>query len=118
MTTKEIQINLEDKLSSYYGVTPQDASIEQMYKAVSLTVMDILMDKKKTFKKQVKKQQAKQIYYMCMEFLVGRSLKTNLYNLGLVEGYRDVLKEYGVNINELYEQAFMHLCARTHKIRR
>ena len=56
MTTNEIQKNLEDKLSNYYGVTPQDASIEQMYKAVSLTVMDILMDKKKTFKKEVKKE--------------------------------------------------------------
>ena len=78
MTTNEIQKNLEDKLSNYYGVTPQDASIEQMYKAVSLTVMDILMDKKQTFKKEVKKGQAKQIYYMCMEFLVGRSLKESV----------------------------------------
>ena len=104
MTTNEIQKNLEEKLSNYYGVTPQDASIEQMYKAVSLTVMDILMDKKKTFKKEVKQKQAKQIYYMCMEFLVGRSLKTNLYNLGIVEGYRAVLKGYGINIDDLYEQ--------------
>ena len=50
MTTNEIQICIENKLSSYYGVTPQDASIEQMYKAVSLTVLDILMEKKKNFK--------------------------------------------------------------------
>ncbi len=104
MTTNDIQTLLEAKLASYYGVTPQDASTEQMYKAVSLTVLDMLMDKKKTFKKQVKAKQKKQIYYLCMEFLVGRSLKTNLYNLGLVEGYTDVLKSYGMDINDLYEQ--------------
>ncbi len=104
MTTNEIQVLLEAKLASYYGVTPQDASTEQMYKAVSLTVLDMLMNKKKTFKKQVKQQKAKQIYYLCMEFLVGRSLKTNLYNLGLIEGYKEVLKSYGMNIEDLYEQ--------------
>ncbi|MBQ8293581.1 MAG: glycogen/starch/alpha-glucan phosphorylase [Bacilli bacterium] len=104
MTTNEIQTLLESKLSSYFGVTPQDASIDQMYKAVSLTVLDMLMEKKKNFKREVKKQQAKQIYYLCMEFLVGRSLKTNLYNLGLVESYRKVLEGYGLNIEDLYEQ--------------
>ena len=63
MTTNEIQICIENKLSSYYGVTPQDASIEQMYKAVSLTVLDILMEKKKNFKAGTKAQKKKQIYY-------------------------------------------------------
>ena len=104
MTTNEIQICIEDKLSSYYGVTPQDASIEQMYKAVSLTVLDILMDKKKKFKAGTKAQKKKQIYYLCMEFLVGRSLKTNLYNLGIVDSYKKVLKSYGIDIDDLYEQ--------------
>ena len=104
MTTNEIQICIENKLSSYYGVTPQDASIEQMYKAVSLTVLDILMDKKKKFKAGTKAQKKKQIYYLCMEFLVGRSLKTNLYNLGIVDSYKQVLKSYGIDIDDLYEQ--------------
>ena len=104
MTTNEIQICIENKLSSYYGVTPQDASIEQMYKAVSLTVLDILMEKKKNFKAGTKAQKKKQIYYLCMEFLVGRSLKTNLYNLGIVDSYKEVLKSYGIEIDDLYEQ--------------
>ncbi len=104
MNIAQIRTEVEDKLSRYFGVTPTDASTEQIYKAVSLTVLDILMEKKKLYNRLVKKQQAKRVYYLCMEFLVGRSLKTNLYNLGLVEEYRTVLNEYKINLDDLYEQ--------------
>ena len=104
MIYENIKAKIEDKLASYFGVTPSDASLDQMYKAVSLTVLDTLMAKKKIFNKKVKERQGKRIYYLCMEFLVGRSLKTNLYNLGVVEQYREVLKTMGYEIEDLYEQ--------------
>lgn len=100
-TTK---LHLEEKLASYFGVTPADANIDQMYKAVSMSVLDILLEKKKQFNRKVKAQKAKRIYYLCMEFLVGRSLKTNLYNLGIVDTYKEVLKGYGYKLEDLYEQ--------------
>ena len=102
--TTSVKKCLEEKLSSYFGVTPQDASVDQIYKAVSMTVVDILLEKKKQFNRKVKAQKSKRIYYLCMEFLVGRSLKTNLYNLGLVDQYKDVLNEYGLELDEIYEQ--------------
>ena len=109
MPKQQIEIDntkthLEEKLASYFGVTPSDASIDQMYKAVSMSVLDILLEKKKQFNRKVKEQKSKRVYYLCMEFLVGRSLKTNLYNLGIVDSYREVLKEYGFDLDELYEQ--------------
>ena len=109
MPKQQIEIDntkthLEEKLASYFGVTPSDASIDQMYKAVSMSVLDILLEKKKKFNKKVKEKKSKRVYYLCMEFLVGRSLKTNLYNLGIVDSYREVLKEYGFDLDELYEQ--------------
>ena len=104
MIYENIKAKIEDKLASYFGVTPSDASLDQMYKAVSLTVLDTLMANKKIFNKKVKERQGKRIYYLCMEFLVGRSLKTNLYNLGVVEQYREVLKTMGYEIEDLYEQ--------------
>lgn len=104
MIYENIKAKIEDKLASYFGVTPSDASLDQMYKAVSLTVLDTLMAKKKIFNEKVKEKQGKRVYYLCMEFLVGRSLKTNLYNLGVVDQYRDVLKEMGYEIEDLYEQ--------------
>ena len=109
MPKQQIEIDntkthLEEKLASYFGVTPSDASIDQMYKAVSMSVLDILLEKKKQFNRKVKEQKSKRVYYLCMEFLVGRSLKTNLYNLGIVDSDREVLKEYGFDLDELYEQ--------------
>ena len=102
--TEQTKAKIEEKLANYFGVTPSDASIEQMYKAVSMSVVDILLQKKKQFNRKVKEQQSKRIYYLCMEFLVGRSLKTNLYNLGIIDGYKEALKGYGFEIEELYEQ--------------
>lgn len=100
---RQLTEKLESKLSRYFGCTPKDASAEQMYKAAAMTVKDILTAKRKNFKEEVNKTGAKRVYYMCMEFLLGRSLKTNLSNLGLVEEYRTALKALGFDIEKLYE---------------
>ncbi|MBR2891459.1 MAG: glycogen/starch/alpha-glucan phosphorylase [Bacilli bacterium] len=104
MVDSTIKAKIVDKLANYFGVTPSDASLDQMYKAVSLTVLDILMAKKKTFMHEVRVQQKKKVYYLCMEFLVGRSLKTNLYNLGVIDDYKEALNELGYDVEDLYEK--------------
>lgn len=101
--TVEVKKNLETKLSRHFGCTPAEASREQMYKAAALCVRDILTEKRQQFKQKVNKEGAKRVYYMCMEFLVGRSLKTNLCNLGITEEYRAALCEMGFELEELYE---------------
>ena len=100
---QEIKKNLEEKLSRYFGCTAAEASREQMYKATAMTVRDLLTDKRGSFKKEVNRAGAKRVYYMCMEFLLGRSLKTNLGNLGLSEKYAEALKELGADLEDLYE---------------
>ncbi len=100
----ETRMHLEEKLANYFGVSPADASIDQMYKAVSMSVLDLLLQKKKEFNHNLKAEAPKRVYYLCMEFLVGRSLKTNLYNLGVVEDYKNVLNEFGFELEELYDQ--------------
>ncbi len=102
-TANEVRSNIEAKLARYFGCTPKDASREQLYKSVVMTVKDILTEKRGDFKHQVNDKGAKRVYYMCMEFLLGRSLKTNLCNLGLSEEYAKVLEEYGTSLDELYE---------------
>ncbi|MBR3879276.1 MAG: glycogen/starch/alpha-glucan phosphorylase [Clostridia bacterium] len=103
LTQTEIKQNIETKLSRYFGCTPMEASAEQMYKAVSMTIRDILTEKRGDFKKEVNKQGAKRVYYMCMEFLLGRSLKTNVCNLGLQKEYGEALKKLGFELDDLYE---------------
>ena len=91
-TVNEITENLEGKLARYFGCTSKEATREQMYKAAAMTVKDILTAKRGEYKKRVNEEGGKRVYYMCMEFLLGRSLKTNLCNLGLAENYSESLK--------------------------
>ena len=99
----EVKEQLEGVLQRHFGCTAAEASREQMYKAAAITVKNILSDKRSAYKKKVNRAGAKRVYYMCMEFLLGRSLKTNLCNLGLAEAYTDALKELGFSLEDLYE---------------
>ena len=93
---------LEKKLSHNFGVTPEQASDDIFYKATVLVLLDIMSERKAKFKKAVDEQESKTIYYLSMEFLMGRSLKNNLYNLDLTETMRKVLKNYKVNLDNLF----------------
>ena len=103
LTKAQVKDNIETKLSRYFGCKPSEASKDQMYKAVSMTVRDMLTSKRNDFKHEVNDTGSKRVYYMCMEFLLGRSLKTSLGNLGLSEEYRAALSEYGVDLDDLFE---------------
>ena len=79
--TKEIKENISIKLSRSLGCTTEEATKEQIYKATAMTIRDLLSEKRVDFRNKVNEEGGKRVYYMCMEFLVGRSLKTNLGNL-------------------------------------
>ncbi len=95
---------ITDKLSHFFGVAPDVATDEQFYKAVAMIVRDELSKKNSDFRHTAKGQDSKEIYYLCMEFLMGRSLKNNLYNLGLTETFDKALSSMGVKLDNLYEQ--------------
>ena len=98
----ELKQMLVSKLSRYFGVTPEEASAEQVYKSVVLVVKDILTQKRADFKINVKKQEAKKIYYLCMEFLIGRCLKNNLCNLGIDQAMQEIVADMGQSLDALY----------------
>ena len=99
---KKIQDQIEEKLTHNFGVVPDNATDEQYYKAVALIVREMLNRGRKETKEAAEKTNTKTIYYLCMEFLVGRSLKNNLYNLGLEEDFRQALEGMGVKLDNLY----------------
>lgn len=103
MTEKTVKKAINEKLARYFGVSAEEATKEQVYKATVLAVRDILAQKNRVFKDAIKEQGQKQINYLCMEFLVGRSLKNNLCNLGDEETYRTVLAEMGFDLEDIYE---------------
>lgn len=100
---KELRLGIENKLSRYFGTTPEEANKDQIYKSVVLSVKEIMSHKRTEFKRNVKEQEGKKVYYLCMEFLIGKSLKNNLMNLGICDEYTKILKDMGYDINELYE---------------
>ena len=95
---------INDKLSHFFGVSPDNASLEQFYKAVAMIVRDELASMNSDFRHTAKTQDSKKVYYLCMEFLMGRSLKNNLYNLGLTEVFETALNSFDVSLESLYSQ--------------
>lgn len=104
ISTSQAKKMITDKLSHFFGVSPADATDEQFYKAVAMIVRDRLSAQNSEFRHEADGQDSKQIYYLCMEFLMGRSLRNNLYNLGLVETFDAALDSMGVKLEKLYEQ--------------
>lgn len=94
---------ISSKLSRYFGVAPAEATKEQIYKAVVMTVRDIMLVKRQRFHVAAKEKRAKRVYYLCMEFLMGRSLKNSIFNLGIEKAVSGALEPLNVNLDELYE---------------
>ncbi len=103
LSKKKAKELLEAKLSHFMGVLPEEATDEQYYKAIALILRDMMSAGRADFSAQAAKAGTKKVYYLCMEFLMGRSLKNNLYNLNLTDVFQSVLADYGVKLENLYE---------------
>jgi len=95
---------IEERVEQLYGLTGNMADVNQMYKAVATAVNDVLRAKRKAFNTKVRAQKQKRVYYLSMEFLMGKSLKNNVYNLGQVDEINEALKAYDMTLEDLYEQ--------------
>ena len=102
LSKKKAKELLSAKLSHFMGVSPEEATDEQYYKAIALILRDMMSQGRAEFSEEADKAGTKKIYYLCMEFLMGRSLKNNLYNLNLTDVFESVLSDYGVKLESLY----------------
>ena len=73
LTAERASELIKEKLSTHFGLRPEDAGDEYIYKAVVLAVKDILVKNRNEFIEKAEQQNSKQVYYLCMEFLMGRS---------------------------------------------
>ena len=104
LTKKEFEKILKDMVVSECGVTLDVASAEQIYRCMAMIVRQIMSDRQKQFQAKTLGEGKKQVYYLCMEFLMGRSLRTSLFNLGLNEVAEQVLADADIKIDTIYEQ--------------
>lgn len=102
VTEQEFKTHVTGVLSSYFGVKPEDASKAQIYRATCMVVRDLLTNKRVDFKKVCHEKNAKQVYYMSMEFLLGRSLRNHLFNMGITEQVTKAVESFGVSMDEIY----------------
>src|ERR1700674_4587970 len=73
------------------------------YRATAMVVRDLLVEKMLATETRFERRHAKKIYYLSVEFMIGRSLENNLYNLGLIEVCREVLAENGFDLQLLFD---------------
>ncbi len=103
-TKKEFEKLLKERLNTEYGTTLDVASNQQIYRALAIIARRLMSAQHKKFQSRAYGTGAKQVYYLCMEFLMGRSLKTSLFNLGLNEVAEAVLSDAGIKMESIYEE--------------
>ncbi|MBR5438502.1 MAG: glycogen/starch/alpha-glucan phosphorylase, partial [Clostridia bacterium] len=103
LTKKQAKELITGKLSHYFGVSAEEATDEQYYKAIVLIVRDLMHEGVRDFRADKGNEKSKKIYYLSMEFLMGRSLKNNLYNLNLTDVFSSALKDMGIKLDKLFE---------------
>ncbi len=103
ITKSALRELIESAANKAYGITAAELTELQMYKCTATVVRDMLLEKRSRFNKEHKAKDRKRVHYLSMEFLMGRSLKNNLFNLGLENLFRDVLKKYKTDLDSLYD---------------
>lgn len=103
LTKKAAEEQITAKLSHFFGVTPEEANYEQFYKAIAMITRDMLRQGRHEFEQRCEENGSKRVYYMCMEFLMGRSLKNTLYNLNLTSVMEAALEDFGIKLDKLYD---------------
>ena len=95
---------VSDNLKNKYRKTIDDATQQELYQAVSEAVKDVIMDEWIATQRVMDKDDPKVVYYMSMEFLMGRALGNNLINLSAYKEVKEALNEIGVDINAIEDQ--------------
>ena len=103
MKNKRFKEKIEKYLKRQFGVTIDSASKRQVYEALMSTIREDLSEKKFAYEQELKKTRQKRAYYMSMEFLVGRTLRNNLFNLDLEKDVREYFADNGISLDEIYD---------------
>ena len=103
LNQKELSELIAGKLQRHFGKEPDEATREQVYTACAFIVRDLLMEKWVATQEKVEKSGAKQLYYLSMEFLMGRSLMNNISNLEMVDVFEKTLPEFGSSFRDILD---------------
>ena len=103
ISKEELSERIESKLLTRGIANPTSATNDQIYQATVSIIKELMLEYRSKFKKRIKAADGKKICYLCMEFLVGRSLKNDTKNLGIYDDLCEILKNYGTSFDKIYE---------------
>jgi len=101
---EKIIANVREGVKLLYRKTLEEANQQELFQAVSYAVKEIIIDKWLATQKTFDEKDPKFVYYMSMEFLMGRALGNNLINLKEYKDVREALEEIGLNLDEIEDQ--------------
>ena len=101
---EQFQEVVKNNVKRLYRKTIEEANQQQLFQAVSYAVKDEIIDKWLATQEQFKKEDPKTVYYMSMEFLMGRALGNNLINMTEYKEVAEALDEMGINLNVIEDQ--------------
>ena len=101
---ERFKLQIENIVKLSYVDNIRDANPEQVYQAVCTALKGEIIDAWIATRKKAKEQDAKMLYYLSMEFLMGRALGNDLINIGAYEDVKEILEEYGLDINLIEDQ--------------
>ena len=101
---ESIKNSIIAKVQRYNGLTIEESTPQQIYRAVASTVRDQIMQKYAAAREERKKSKQKRLYYLSVEFLMGRSMYCNMLNLVSTKEYREALSELGIDIEKVLKE--------------
>ena len=96
--------SVRDNVRFLFRKTLEEATPQQIFQAVSYSVKDVIIDNWLLTQKTYEEQDPKTVYYMSMEFLMGRALGNNLLNLTAYKEVKEALDELGINLNAIEDE--------------
>ena len=101
---ESIKNSIIGKVQRYNGRSIEEASEQQIYRAVASTVRDQIMQKYVTAREERKRSKQKRLYYLSVEYLMGRSMYCNMLNLVSTREYTEALRELGIDIRDILKE--------------
>ena len=100
----ELTSSIEQYLRYTFGLRPQEASPQHLFRACALAVREVMLDRMFHSESRFRQNGAKRVYYLSMEFLMGRSLHNNVMNMGILEPVSEALKHFGTDLASIEAQ--------------
>ena len=97
----EVRSAIEDKLCAHFGVTSEIATDGQIFQATAIVIRELMS---RLLAAENPKHAEKEVHYMSMEFLMGRSLMKNAYNLGISDAVTGALEDMGRCATDIFEE--------------